>query len=423
MDIRTFRASTLQEALEQVRETLGPDAAVLHTREVKRSRLGLFSSSLVEVDASVEVPGTNRLANASRQAPATSPADSTATTTAPVANSVQTGSATPAANAESNPTHTESASRASETAASSPSPTTAAEPSPVVNTSRSVIENPSTPNDSLDAKLKRLPAAMLESLSDLLESGVEANLAKTLIQLASENLTPEQLNDPQLIQVRINQLVAKSLQIADPLELKSGEPTVIAIVGSTGVGKTTTLAKIAAQFQQEQRCEVGIITLDTYRPGAVDQLLQHAETLDAALEVVSSASQFLPALQRLKGCDVVLIDTAGRSPNDHEQIQVLQELLAAAQPTSVQLVVSATSSIHHLKSALKQFAPLKPTGLVITRLDEAIGFGEWLAPLQQCDVPVSYVCHGQQVPDDIAPANRRRLASMLLGFASQLQPG
>ena len=144
--------------------------------------------------------------------------------------------------------------------------------------------------------------------------------AKALLQAASKLLEIEQLNDSLLLQGRICQLVSKNLQIAEPIALQQGQQAVIAMIGTTGVGKTTTLAKLATNFQLDRNCEVGLITMDTLRPGAVDQLLQYAESLDAALEVVSSANQFLPALHRLRGCDVVLIDTAGRSPQDAEQI-------------------------------------------------------------------------------------------------------
>ena len=227
------------------------------------------------------------------------------------------------------------------------------------------------------------------------------------------------MNDSLLLQGRICQLVSKNLRVAEPIAVLQGQQAVVALVGPTGVGKTTTLAKLATNFQLDHSCQIGLITLDTFRPGAVDQLLQYAESLDAAMEVVSSASQFMPALHRLKDCDVVFIDTAGRSPNDTEQIRVLQGLLEAAEPTSVQLVVSATSSVGHVQAALEQFSPLHPTGLVITKLDEAVGFGSWLSTLQNCDLPVSYVTHGQHVPRDFSAANRRRLASLLLGHANQ----
>jgi len=410
MDIRTFRAATLQEALEQVRETLGPDAAVLHTRQVKRSRMGLFSSSLIEVEASVEMPVASRLVKRS-----------VSNLPEPIAVHSESVAANP-----SSLTPPEITLSKQPTVGDVAQPQGAEPSSPVASEQKLVTQKSHRPAPesqsnrvTVDGTSPRLPPAMYETLSEMLDAGVEPDEAKSLLQAATKMLEVEQLNDTLLLQGRICQLVSKNLQVAEPIAVHQDQQAIIAMVGPTGVGKTTTLAKLATNFQLEHSCQVGLITMDTFRPGAVDQLLQYAESLDAALEVVSSASQFLPALHRLRDCDVVFIDTAGRSPNHKEQIDVLQGLLAAAQPTSVQLVVSATSSMGHVQAAIDQFAPLHPTGLVITKLDEAIGFGAWLSILQHCDLPVSYVTHGQHVPRDFSAANRRRLASLLLGHANQ----
>ncbi len=408
MDIRTFRASTLQEALEQVRETLGPDAAVLHTREVKRSRLGLFSSSLVEVDASIEMPVADRMTRSA--AAKLKPAASTMTVHEPQPASIAT----------------EAVDEAAVPSLEVPLPVVPPTSAPKVTNiasknkldQRSTVASRASNRSAADGEPQSMSPAMLESLSQMVDAGVDATTASSLLQSASENLTLEQLDDAALIHGRIIHLVSKNLRVAEPIAIDKNEQTIIAMIGATGVGKTTTLAKLATRLQAEYECEVGLITLDTFRPGAVDQLLQYAETLNAVLEVVSSSSQFLPALNRLKACDVVLIDTAGRSPNDQEQIRVLQELLTAAKPTSVQLVVSATSSASHIKSTMQQFSPLQPTGLLVTKLDEANELGAWLTLLQHSDLPISYVTHGQHVREDIAPANRRSLASLLLGQAA-----
>ncbi len=443
MDIRTFRASTLQEALEQVRETLGPDAAVLHTREVKRSRLGLFSSRLVEVEASIEMPTVNRLAKQ------TVDTQKPANMRASVASALVVGSSElDVAQAKTVP----AVAAVAQPQVRSNEPSVKLQPEPVAATadslllpsqslqarstkarqsfgglSKSVFDSEPTAN-SLSSTSSALYSnmhspAMVDAIATMLDAGVDPNIAKQLMQTAVEHLSDEQVNDALLLQGQIVQLVGKSLRVAEPLAVTHGEQAVVAMIGSTGVGKTTTLAKIAKNLQVDQSCEIGLLTMDIFRPGAVDQLLQYAESLDATVEVVSSAHQFTTALQRLKHCDIVFIDTAGRSPNDPEQIQILQEILDAAQPTSVQLVVSATSSTSHVKLAVQQFAPLHPTGLVITKLDEAIEFGSWLSVLQQIELPVSYIGHGQQVPRDIMPANRRRLANFLLGHAAQPQTG
>ncbi len=418
MDIRTFRAATLQEALEQVRETLGPDAAVLHTRQVKRSRMGLFSSRLIEVEASVEMPVVSRFNK--RSAATASPL---------IANQATTPSKSEKSEADPhNPTTLASPARdlpepslvrGGAQAATIHQDTMQKSAQSEAHGEAVLARTSHSNSEAAQGHASRLPPAMYEVLSEMLDAGVAPADAKALLQTAAEQLAPEQLNDAWLLQGRICQLVSKNLRVAEPIAVHQGHQSVVALVGPTGVGKTTTLAKLATSFQLDHRCQVGLITMDTLRPGAVDQLLQYAESLNAALEVVSSANQFLPALQRLKNCDVLFIDTAGRSPNDSQQIGVLQGLLQAAQPTSVQLVVSATSSMGHVQAALEQFAPLNPTGLVITKLDEAVGFGAWLATLQNCDLPVSYLTHGQHVPRDFSSASRRRLASLLLGHANQ----
>ena len=447
MDIRTFRAATLQEALEQVRETLGPDAAVLHTRQVKRSRMGFFSSSLIEVEASVEMPVASRFVKRSKTNETLPKTDQTAVvdTSLQIQSLSEKGSdpvrrgqklnendsppkgqtpfpAGSRMQLPSTPTNQTSTEAAAEPQAMDTESTNQVEQKAVENNShRSAPESQAalTNQEAVVSHQSRLPPAMYETLSEMLDAGVEPAEAKSLLQAASKLLELDQLNDALLLQARIGQLVSKNLRVAEPIAVHQGQPAVVALVGPTGVGKTTTLAKLATNFQLQHSCQVGLITMDTLRPGAVDQLLQYAESLNAALEVVSSASQFLPALHRLKECDVVFIDTAGRSPNDTEQIRVLQNLLEAAEPTSVQLVVSATSSVGHIQAVLEQFSPLKPTGLVITKLDEAIGFGSWLSILQHSNLPVSFLTHGQHVPSDFSVANRRRLASLLLGHANQ----
>ena len=304
MDIRTFRAATLQEALEQVRETLGPDAAVLHTRQVKRSRMGLFSSSLIEVEASVEMPVASRFIK--RSMSNASPTLATEVERLAKSEKTEVSLPNPAQVASLAPDQPESRLAAvAQAAAQTSGPSIAYREAPMAPTSHT---NP----DSAEGHTSRLPPAMYEVLSEMLDAGVAPAEAKSLLQTASQQLAPEQLNDSWLLQGRICQLVSKNLNVVEPIAVHQGHQSVVAVVGPTGAGKTTTLAKLATSFQLDHSCQVGLMTMDTFRPGAVDQLLQYAESLNAALEVVSSANQFLPALQRLKNCDVIFIDTAGR---------------------------------------------------------------------------------------------------------------
>jgi flagellar biosynthesis protein FlhF len=160
---------------------------------------------------------------------------------------------------------------------------------------------------------------------------------------------------------------------------------------------------------------VGLMGLDSVRLGAVDQLLHYADWLSAPLEVVSSAEEVGSALLRLRSCDVVLMDTAGRAPRDHRQLTELREILEHAQPDATHLVVSASSAVGHVEQTLRAFAEIKPTHLMITKLDESVDFGLWFSLLQTCPLPLSYLTFGQQVPQDIVAATSSRVNDWLVG--------
>ena len=156
--------------------------------------------------------------------------------------------------------------------------------------------------------------------------------------------------------------------------------------------------------------------MDTFRLGGVDQLLYHADELSLALEVISSPDQVAPALDRLKDCDLVLLDTAGRSSADREQLQQLQDLLEAAQPDATHLVISSTSSIQYAQALVEIYSSIAPSHLLISKMDEPSDFGSWLTYLLKSDIPLSYVTTGQKVPDDLSPADPVNLATSLFGL-------
>ena len=218
---------------------------------------------------------------------------------------------------------------------------------------------------------------------------------------------------------QLQRAVARELKLAGPIRTQPGERHVVALVGPTGVGKTTTIAKLAAGFRIEARRRVGLLTIDTFRIAAVQQLQAYAEIMDLPMEVVERSDEMRPALDRLGDVDLVLIDTAGRSPRSDARIEQLAEFMAAARPDETQLVLSATSSPSSIESVLAGFAPVRPTAAILTKLDEAAQTAAVLAALTEAEassggIPLSYVTNGQQVPDDIALANADLLVSRLL---------
>ncbi len=186
------------------------------------------------------------------------------------------------------------------------------------------------------------------------------------------------------------------------------------MVGPTGVGKTTTIAKLAAGFRLQAKRKVGLITIDTFRIAAVQQLNAYAEIMDLPMEVVEDAKQMPSALERMSDVDLVLIDTAGRSPRSDARISQLRQMLHAARPDETHLVVSATSSRETIDNILEGFAPVEPTAMILSKLDEAVQLAGPIAALVSHSLPVNYITNGQHVPDDIRVASASEISESLL---------
>ena len=266
-------------------------------------------------------------------------------------------------------------------------------------------------------RLAHLQPQLREAYTQLIQNEVAEELAADFIGRINDRQTDDRPLDRATINEFLVQQFARVLAPAAPIQLtrKTGRATVVALVGATGVGKTTTIAKLAAQFRLKQGCRVGLITIDTYRIAATEQLRTYAEIIDAPLEVVLTPQEMKPALERLRDCDVVLIDTAGRSQFDREKLSELGEFLSVAEPDETHLVLSATSSQAVLLKAMEEFSSLNVDRVIFTKLDEAVGIGTFLAVCHKLDAKLSYVTTGQDVPSDIEESDGRKLAEMIVG--------
>ena len=265
---------------------------------------------------------------------------------------------------------------------------------------------------TLEAAYARLiEQEVAKELADRIMRDVTQELASS----TDEGIEPSELRVREAIERRISALLpSDELDSFRMLPGKHGARR-IAFVGPTGVGKTTTLAKIAAQLTLKRGLRVGIVAADTYRIAAVDQLRTYAEILGVNVEVASSPTEAARACERLGDVDVILIDTAGRSQNDRMKLSELRAFLAAAQPDETHLVLSATASARTLAREAEAFGPLGVDRLVLTKLDEAASFGTLISLVERLGTRVSFFTHGQEVPDHIEVARGGRLAALVMG--------
>ena len=223
--------------------------------------------------------------------------------------------------------------------------------------------------------------------------------------------------DTWLIRGQIIETVAKRLPIASRILPSANEQRTLAFVGPAGTGKTTMLCRLASQAHFDAQLEVGIIAVDSWRSDSIDHLLGLADTIYASVEAVSSAGQLTKALQRLRECDLVMIDTSGRAPNDFSQMGHLHELLKIAQPDEIHLVMEGNSEPTFIELALERFSQLGATQIDITKLDETVGVGQWLSCLLESNtpIPVDSLTHGRELTGNMIQPSPRHWASILAG--------
>lgn len=196
-------------------------------------------------------------------------------------------------------------------------------------------------------------------------------------------------------------------------EAVSGGRKIMALIGTTGVGKTTTIAKLAAQLSLKSRKKVGLISIDNYRIGAMEQLKTYANILGIPCFPAFNRKYLAAALERLKGTDVVLIDTAGQSQYDVKRIEELKNMMTDDFNIQTHLLLSLSTSEGEMDKIAASFSPLKYRSYIFTKLDETEKCGSIINLLMKRRLPVSYLTTGQNVPDDIEEATKIRMAKLL----------
>lgn len=370
--------------MAQVRLELGRDAIILHSHKIRpRGWRGLFAKPMVEVTAATDDSPLQR----ADRAPSASARAGAAAAVQP-ALPPRAGTAPPAGRAGG----ADLAALAGEMAEMKALLTQAIWTQPhgsaaVPPAGRAVYE--------------RLQAAGVKP-------DLAAAVASRAVQAAGETAA-----EPAVLE-EARRALAAVIGRGEPIAPRSRRH-VVALVGPTGVGKTTTLAKLAARFALGEERSVALITADTYRIAAVEQLRTYADIIGVPVDVVFTAQELRQALARHSDRDLILIDTAGRSYKNAMQMSELRSLLEAAQPDETHLVVSLTTSLPDAEAIIERFSIAQYNRVLLTKLDESSVPGQIANVAAAAGQPLSYVSNGQSVPDDLETADGEQLAGLIVG--------
>ena len=504
MQIKSFKAPTLKEAMANVKSELGVDAVILHTNKIKKGGiLGFHAKEIVEVIAAIEdepvvkaqkpAMDTGAASEAVLQAAAAARASrNSAPEPQPTGNftprnmvsQYQTAGTIEAishAMAQNTPSPTfgevlASVNKAQEQAESGESASgtlpqqlagqpvvneQAAPVAPTVDMNPGVeqpLEN-EQPAESMEAvtetqtqerdtetasedatdsdvkeqeildlqnQLEEMKSMLVEMSRNKDEAGGIPNLQRAMeAQGISQHVLEDmisKLNGTEILAPQnsikarkaLEKYVRKAIRIANGITLYSDKPKIVALIGPTGVGKTTTLAKIAAKFVLEEGAKVALITADTYRISAVEQLKTYSDILGLPLEIVYNPQALQEAIEKHRDKQLILLDTAGRSQYNAYQMKELSELLNIDADIEKHLVMSATTKTSDGLELLDNFSLCKPDRVIFTKVDETKTHGIILNILHRRKAALSYLTNGQSVPDDIEPASIEKLAELLL---------
>lgn len=408
MNVRTFYANSMTEAIRAIKEELGPDAVILSSRRVRKwgNAFGILSTSALEVMAAVETApiGEDERSVAhqeshERSTSRTAPAEPCFEANLQAALRPAAQSLAHYAKATGQEGSAESASRSQATAGEGTRPRLDRQPSATVP--------PASPAD--------LAVSLQGLYADLLGQGLRAETAHQALRELQNTLRDPDRTVPHFMLQLLRGVLASRLRSAGPLLGAHDCQKVVVFVGPSGVGKTTTIAKLAAHYRLEEKRSVAMVTIDNYRPAAVEQLRLYANVLGIELAIASTCEEARACISHLGQAELVLVDTPGFNPRRREPWDDWKALAGLPYQLEVHLVVSATTRIQDIEAAVARCADAPGLRLLFTKLDETCGYGSVFEAGHQTGIPLSYWGTGPRVPEDLALAEPDRLTDLVLG--------
>ena len=367
MQIKRFEAKNMTEALRRIKRELGPEAVILSAKDRRRENrlLGISRKIGVEVTAAID----EEYADMPARRPTQQQSQATGQTGAHSAAMMAPNRQHPGIFHKIN----DIVRLKGQTRHAASSPPSDSPPSPSSTDTRTRRPHPEDP----------LHASAADTRQDANDHAMGRYLAKT-------GLT------------------------AGTLALDDKAPTVIALVGNAGVGKTTTIAKLAAQFQLTRNVSVGLLSLDRSRIGGQEQLQCYADSMQLPLETPANEKEILQSVARLKGCRVVLVDTPAVNPGDPKGLSRIQTAIQPLGPLTCLMVLSAESREEDLQDTAKRYAVLTPAGIIISKTDLTGSYRDMVNFLCRHRWPVYFFSNGHRVPMDLTRATVERLATRFL---------
>ncbi len=261
---------------------------------------------------------------------------------------------------------------------------------------------------------QEIPEFLSPYYSVMKDNDVDPDIIRFVMEGVKSKINLNTTYDQEYLYYKFKQEISSCFKKINTITLSDGQPTVVVLIGPTGVGKTTTLAKLAAQYSVIMKKKVGIMTCDTYRIAAVEQLKTYSEIMDVPIKVIYQSSDIQAAMQEYKDMDLILVDTAGRSHRDSMRLMELQKMLDNFGKQQAFLVISATTNYKNVIDIISNYGFLKDYRILITKVDENISNGILLNIAVKSGKPLSYITTGQSVPDDIEKVDGERIASLIL---------